>query len=128
MQAMYALAAHAPLGGKGLEHEDGIASSLRSRCPGAVTRGCQDRAQAMDLVGPALAAGAVQAVGQNAVKPLGWRGRRDVAVPNQCVCAGHEWLASAGQAGGSGVQEYRELHRHRLPAHVQVGPLANESV
>jgi transposase len=59
-------------------------------------------AQAIDLVGQALATGAVQALGQNAVEPLGWRGRGNVAVPNQCLCGGHEWLASAGQAGGGG--------------------------
>lgn len=48
--------------------------------------------------------------------------------PNQCLRRGDELVAVARQASRPWLQDQQQLHRHRLPAHVQAHAPAREPV
>ena len=112
----------------GVAAEDGAARGVRTGHSAQQHRTGRIRPQGLAELGAALSARAVQEAGRHAQGAVRRGGARHGRSPQQRLRRGDERAAAAGQARRARLQDEPELHRHRLPAHVQAQAPAGQPV
>jgi transposase len=109
---------------RGVAPEDGPARGLWRSAQAQRPQAGSGRSERLVELGHTLAAGALQETGQDLEDPLRWRDQRHAGQPIQCLRRSHERPVAAGQTRRTRLPNGRQLHRRRIPSHVQAGPSA----